>query len=283
PERNAATRDDELAALQPLFQRTMQALNHANIAIYPIDARGLVAYSSASVSRVRINDVYGTEAQTHTTMNDIASTTGGRAYYNTNDIAGAFAEALNDSTRYYMLAYYAPGAKKPGWRKLQVSVGRPGLNVRARAGYMAGVAVKKPEDLSRLDVRTALRSPLDYTAVPLWLHWYGQPAAGTGIKKKVPFAIFIPPQGSAIDTGANNRVSLEIVAVARNAQGEIAGRFGQRVEDNLKDDAAKRVAAEGINFSESIEVPPGQYSVRFVVRDNVSGRVGSVAAPLKVQ
>lgn len=283
PENNANTRDGELSALQPLFQRTMQALNNANIAIYPIDARGLVAYSSASLSKVRVSDVYGTEAQTHSTMNGIASTTGGRAYYNTNDIAGAFAGAANDSAQYYMLTYYAPGTKKPGWRKLQVSVSRPGLNVRTRTGYMAGVAVKKPEDLSKLDFRNALQSPLDYTGIPLRVRWPGQPAAGTGAKKSIPFMIVIPPQGVTIDTSANNRLVLEIVAVARNPQGQAAGRFGQKVEVKLEDAVAKQVAVEGINFSESIEIPPGQYSVRFVVRDDISGRVGSVLAPVTVQ
>ena len=115
------------------------------------------------------------------------------------------------------------------------------------------------------------------------MRWTGPPAAGAGAKKKVPFVIFIPPQGAAIDAGANNRVSLEFVAVARNARGETAGQFGQRIERSLKEEEAKGVAAEGISFSQSLEVPPGQYSVRFVVRDNVSGRVGSVLAPLTIQ
>ncbi|MBI2678757.1 MAG: VWA domain-containing protein [Candidatus Koribacter versatilis] len=284
PESTAASNDDIFANLRPQIQRTMQALNKAQIAIYPIDARGLVAYSSAASSRVRINDVYGTEAQTHITMNEIASVTGGTAYYNTNDITGAFDRATNESSQYYLLGYYAEKEKKPGWHKLKVNVSRPGVEVRARTGYMSGVAVnaKKPDELRNLDIRGAIASPLEYTGLPMRV--YVDPAvAGAGNKKKVPFEIVAQPGASAIDTSNKNHLQLDFLAIARDPQGEAAGQVAQKIETNLADNQLKQVAAEGVNYKGVLQLPPGSYQLRFIVRDNLTGRIGSVVAPVQVQ
>jgi len=283
PESSVSTADDFASAIRPYWQRAMQAMNKANIAIYPIDARGLVAYSSAVSSRVRISDVYGTEAQTHTTMNDIAEVTGGKAYYNTNDITGAFNKATGETRQYYMIGYYAEKADKVKWHKLQVKLDKPGLEARTRTGYMAGtVTTKKPDDLRNADIRAAIASPLDYTGLPLKL-WLdpAQPAAGG--KKKVPFEVDIVPGGATVDKANKNRVSLEFVVIARNAQGDPAAQFGQKIDINLKDDQLATFAAKGLNYNQALQLAPGTYQVRVIVRDNLGGKVGSVIAPLQVQ
>jgi len=282
PESNSTTSDDLFAAVRPQFQRTMVALNRANIAIYPIDARGLVAYSSAATSRVRINDVYGTEAQTHSTMNDIAAVTGGKAYYNSNDIAGAFADAANESRQYYLLSYYAAKEKKPGWHKLKVNVNRPNTEVRARVGYMSGVAAKKPEVLKNMEIRAALASPLDYTALPLQVRWTGQPSTAEAGKKKVPFEVIVSGKETTIDKSNKNRIDLQFVVVARDPQGGAAAQLGQQVETNLPEAAVPQAVSEGLNYAQALNLAPGTYQVVFVVRDNLSGRVGSVNVPLSV-
>ena len=283
PESNNTTNDEIFAAVRPYWERTMQALNRANIAIYPVDARGLVAYSSAASNRVRISDVYGTEAQTHSTMNDIADVTGGKAYYNTNDISDAFAKATQDSSQYYMLGYYGEKASKNQWHKLQVKLEKAGLQVRARPGYMSGpIATKKPEDLKNSDIKSALASPLDYTALQMKV--YVDPAQpGSGNKKKVPFEIDVNPGSAALDTSNKNRLSLDLLAVARKPTGEDAARVGYKLETNVPEGSVQQVAQQGVNYKGAIELPPGSYNLRFVVRDNVSGKLGSVTAPVTVQ
>ena len=70
-------------------------------------------------------------------LKNFAEMTGGVAYYNTNDLAGALGRAVQDSSSYYLLSYYLDHHdNKPGWRKLQVVVARKDAEVRARAGYL---------------------------------------------------------------------------------------------------------------------------------------------------
>ena len=63
----------------------------------------------------------------------------------------------------------------------------------------------------------------------------------------------------------------------------MATPFSERLESHLKPESVRKIRSEGLTYSNSLELPPGQYSVRFVVRDGVAGRIGSVAAPLKVE
>jgi len=284
PESNNTTADDLFANLRPQVQRTMQALAKAQISIYPIDARGMVAFSSAASSRVRLGDVYGTEIQTHTTMNEIASVTGGKAYYNTNDITGAFMKATGESAQYYMIGYYAEKEKKVGWHKLKVTVARPGVDVRARSGYMSGVTPnpKKPEDFAKLEIHAAVVSPLDYTSLPIRV--YFDPAtAGTGNKKRVPFEIVAQPGAAAVDSANKNHVQLDFLVIARDSKGQPVGQVGQKIEANLQDSQLKQFSTEGLNYKQALQLPPGSYNLVFVVRDNLTGKIGSVNAPLLVQ
>src|SRR5260370_4882029 len=94
--------------------------------------------------------------------------TGGRAYYNSNDLVKGFRDAVKDSAEYYMLGYYLDRSNtKPGWRKLSVKVKRDHVDVRARSGFFVTQATVDPESSRDSDLASALQSPIDYTALPL--------------------------------------------------------------------------------------------------------------------
>src|SRR5262249_33083627 len=131
------------------------ALIDAQIAIYPVDARGLVPSSyfdasssgrdnlGRSLSRPgRLGAAMSQESAqlqaVHGTMNDMAERTGGRAFYNRNDIDGAIRQSVRDGSTYYTLAYYPSNKKWNGkFRKIQIKVNRPGVKLRHRLGYYA--------------------------------------------------------------------------------------------------------------------------------------------------
>ena len=75
----------------------------------------------------------------------------------------------------------------------------------------------------------------------------------------------------------------EVVAVARNPQGDVAGNISQSVEGNLKLETLARVKQLGFTYVGELTVPRGEYTVRLVVRDDLAGKIGSVMAPLKVE
>jgi VWFA-related protein len=272
---------NDLKALAPEYERTIQMLNDANISLYPVDARGLITFfADATTSRIAgINAFKSAEFESsRETMEGFAEMTGGKAFYNTNDLDGAFGKASDDSNSYYMLWYYLDKNAKPGWHKLQVKT-KGGGHVRARNGFFV-TAENKQTETRRMDVKMALASPLDYTAIPVSVRWTGTQAAGA--KKKVSFQIMLPPSAGLVDEANNNHLSLEMVAVARTATGNAADQFAEHLETNLKPENMPALHKDGVNYNSNIEVPPGEYSVRFVVRDDISGRIGSVSAPLRV-
>lgn len=71
-------------------------------------------------------------------------------------------------------------------------------------------------------------------------------------------------------------------AVVRTPSGDPADQFSQHVETNFNPDSLQSFQKDGLNYGNDVIVPPGEYSVRFVVRNNVDGRMGSVMAPLRV-
>jgi len=278
------------------YERFFQKLNDANISMYPIDARGLVvtalsaADSLTSASGRRMNPtavMRGRTTQnqaTIDTLNSFADMTGGRAFYNTNDLAHAITRAADDSSSYYLLGYYVKSNEgKPGWRKISVKVRRGGVSVRARSGYYATADhMTDPEQLRRRDIAEAVRSPFDFTAVPMTVHIVGfQPAAEN--KKNVLFEVTLPPNSLQIDNADNNHMNFQFVAVAHDASGKTAGDASQEIDGHLKPETVQKIGTTGFLYRNLITVPPGEYSVKFVVRDNVSGRVGSLSAPVTVQ
>ncbi len=85
-----------------------------------------------------------------------------------------------------------------------------------------------------------------------------------------------------IDEADKNRFELEFVARATK-KGTIADTVGQTINGTLPPDALAKIKADGIFYRNSLDLARGEYRVRFVVRDNLSGRIGSVIVPLTVE
>ena len=281
---------DTLSDVLPLYEHTWQLLNDAQISLYPVDVKGLqvVGLPSASVRNPGKN--YGRNMtwrnlDTQGSFEVFASMTGGRPYFNSNDLVKGFREAVNDSAQYYMLGYYLDRSKtKSGWRKLAVKVKREHVDVRARSGFFVSNATVNPESTRNNDISTALQSPLDYTSLALMARWGAIEAGKEAGKKRVNFQMRLAPETVLIDGADNNHVVLEFVALAKTPEGKQADLpVGMKVENHLTADKALEVRQKGVVYSGALEVAPGEYTVRFVVRDDLSGRVGSVSAPLKVE
>ena len=272
------------ANLRALYERTLNALNDAQVSMYPVDARGLLTDptfagdSMASMLGPGVPD--GLRQSTLTSLKNIAAMTGGVAYYNTNDLAGAFGRAAQDSSSYYALTYYQDHRNsKPGWRKLQVAVvSRKDVDVRARAGYLVTEVAVNPELTHKADVEFALISPFESTGIPVTEQWQGLLADGS--KRKIGFVLHVPA-ANVVDEADKNRVDVEFVAQATN-NGVPAGTVSQTVKGMIVPDTLAKLKADGIIYNNFLSLSPGDYQVRFVVRDNLNGKIGSVIVPLTV-
>jgi VWFA-related protein len=277
------------------FTRVFNELNAANIAFYPIDARGLVTTGQSVAGSPRpivtsrrmprmetaLNDQRN---DTFSTMFTFANMTGGRAFTNTNDLNQAIASADNDSGSYYQLGYYTrhDGAK-PGWRKLAVKVKRSGVQVRARTGYF--VVKETPESAEQVrirDIAGALNSPFESASYHISVRWTGQLPSDDSGKKTVKFSVMLDKDSVTLDDTDANHLDVDILAVAHDAGMNVVGRVAQKLQGHLAVDYAKKILATGLQYPNQFVLAPGHYVVRFVVRDNITGRTGSLDAPITV-
>jgi len=270
-------------SLRALYERTLKALNDAQISIYPVDARGLPSdpkYAGDTQGSLLSPDAPDSLQQSKVaSLKTFAEMTGGVAYFNTNDLSGAFDRAVKDSSSYYLLGYYADRRNtKPGWQKLQVVVSRKDAEVRARAGYLVTNLSENPDLTRKADLALALKSPFESTAIPITAKW--EPAVGKDSKKKVGFMLRVPEPG-LVDEANQNYVDLDFVAQA-SRQGVIAGTVSQAFKGRVAPETLAKLKTDGVLYQNAIDLAPGDYQVHFVVRDNLSGRIGSLIVPLTV-
>lgn len=218
------------------------------------------------------------------TLRDFAAMTGGKAFYNNNDISGLFKRAVDDSSSYYLLGYYLDTKNtKPGWRKLTVKLHdkekQSGAEVRSRTGFFVTNATMNPNVVRQSDLDFAVLSPFDSTGLPVTARWLN--ISSEASMKLVQFGLQLAP--NALTLGAENLVDFDVLTLAYDKKdGKEADKIAKTVRGNLSQDRLALFQAKGGNFSQKLKLAQGDYVVRFVVRDNVSGKIGSVSAPLTV-
>lgn len=266
---------------------TTQLLSAANIAMYPVDARGLVntAWDAMDPSHkysptlAEKNYRQQSNQDVLTTFERLAAGTGGKPCYNRPELSNCFKEALDDSRDYYMLGFYVDSKHtKEGWHKLQVKVEEKGANVRARNGFL--FPLPDPSQTRDLDMSTAVHSLLFDAGIPFKGEWTTTQPKGKKIANS--FFIQVLPSANVLNV-EQRRLDLEFAAVARTKDGAIAGQFSQVVNRTLPPEAVSLIEKSGIDYKNALDLPPGEYLVRFVVRDNLTGRTGAANSLLKVQ
>jgi VWFA-related protein len=277
--------------LAALYERTMQALTEAQISVYPVDVRGLVNSSpivDATRSRAPTARQFSNRAwlqmSTIDTLNQFADMTGGKAFYNTNDLASCFKRAADDASSYYMVGYYLDMHNNhAGWRQLKVKVDKKDTEVRARKGFFVTNATIHAELTHNSDLSYALMSPIEGTGIPLTVKWLG--VSGAGETKKAEFLVRLPPNSVSLEGGGQSHLNFDlgVAAFADKAKtGKPTSMISKTFTTPVSEAQMATLRSNGVGFTHAVELGPGQYTVRVVIRDNVTGKVGSVTAPLTV-
>jgi VWFA-related protein len=264
--------------LLPLYESTWNALNQSQISVYPLDMGGLFNPGFVSPRFGRVVR-YRRMIDSVSNLETLAKMTGGKLCEYKMNLSGCYNDAQKDASQYYLIGYYADVKKgKTGWRKLEVKVQKPQLTVRARNSYYVSSKQPDPKKSEHEDMDTAIISPSDFTSVPMLVQWTGRKPDGQ--KTQLSFRFSVPAAGITIDEEHDNLVSVAFAAFAKTAKGGIAGDFVKDLEGNLPVAIAEQIAAHGVVYEGALAVPPGKYTVRFIVRDNLSGRVGTVSVPV---
>jgi VWFA-related protein len=260
-----------------------RSLNNSSLAVYPVDARGLVGMPDFGADRRTARNAEANRAlrslqRDHETMQIVAERTGGRAFYNSNDIQGAIRRAIDDSRVTYTLGYHpSHGTWDGSFREIKVKLRRSGLTASYRRGYHA--YPDKPVDARdrRAALREALWSPLEATAIGLTVH-----ARPEDKPKPNLLRIFlgIDPRNINLeqkDGRWSGRLDLLFV---QSGQGSKSQAMQDSVDLKLEPASYRKVVEKGFVFTKAVERVQGATELRVVVRDVTTGSVGSVTIPL---
>jgi VWFA-related protein len=253
--------------------RALQPLSDANIAVYPVDARGLITGTAQpqAAGGGRRGRTTVTEPPALNTLNYVAEQTGGEAYYNDNGIADSVEQAMHDGDQVYTLGFYpAEGALDDTFHKLKVRVDIKGADVRARPGYLASKAA--PAD-TRQDVRNLMSANLDATGVGLVARISSADAAKIELQISVDIHDLYLQSKDGVYTGAIDLlVSDGTSAAALNAP-------IQTTEAQYREALAKPF---GLSWTFPIATNGTAIrTLRVVVQDHTTGAAGSVRIPVE--
>jgi len=248
----------------PFSADAEQALSDANVAVYPVDAMGLRAGGPAPSPA----------------MDFIAKHTGGRAFYNGNDVSGSIRDALEDSQVTYVLGYYPDhGAWNGEFRQLDVKVDRPGVEVRYRTGYYAAQDAPPAPVTRQSLLQEAVDSPLDSTDVGMTVK-----ATLTGPRSAQTVGVAIRVDSHAIalaPEGDHWIAALDWVVAQWDAKGKLLKAEAETTRVQV--DQSNQDAWENSGLGTQFAVPllPGAARIRIATCDDESGTTGSVTIPLK--
>jgi VWFA-related protein len=287
----------------PQIAQLADSLIDAQIAMYPIDARGLVGSSYFDASSRGVDKFGRTRARgdrmsaalsaesadlqnVHSTMQEMADRTGGRAFYNTNGIDQAVRKSIDDGSTYYTLAYYPENKDWNGkFRKIHVTVDKPGVKVRYRLGYFAvnpKVYAAQSESQQAASFRLAL-SPDSPVATGLMFHaMVIPPAQAAPNKVLVNFGVDSHAISFERQADGLEHASVECTVLAYSGKGKLVRGESSTIKAALKPETYARVMHEGFPCQQSIELPAGNYFLRLGVRDDGTGLIGTANAKVTV-
>jgi VWFA-related protein len=276
---------------QASLRAAVNSAVRANLSIYSVDTRGLQAISplgDASTGSTRGSGAFNGGALTNNmnanfasqeVMATLSSDTGGKAFFDSNDFAPAFAQVQRDTSAYYAIGFHSSNPARDGkYRKLAIKINRPGMKLEYRPGYYAPADFKHSgrEDRER-ELEEQLTSDLPATDVAVYLD-----AMYFRLDENrffVPVSLIVPgSQIPFVKGGDKDKATLDIIGEVIDEVKRPIGNARETVKLNL--DPTLQARQKNIEYTTSFNLPPGKYHLKFVVRENQTGRMGSFEADI---
>jgi VWFA-related protein len=274
---------------QASLRAAINAAVRANLAIYSVDTRGLQAIGplgDASTGSLRGNGAYNGSALTNNmntnfasqeVMATLSSDTGGKAFFDSNDFAPAFAQVQRDTSAYYAVGFHSTNPARDGkYRKLTFKINKPGIKLEFRPGYYAPADFQHSgkEDREQ-ELNDELASDLPATDIAVYLD-----AMHFRLDENryfMPVSLLVPgSQIPFVKGGDKDKATLDIIGEVIDEVKRPIGRVRETVKLNL--DPTLNARQKNIQYTTSFNLPPGKYELKFVVRENQTGRMGSFEA-----
>ena len=285
---------------QAQLTATVNAALRSNVSFYPIDARGLVASAplgdatkaspggtgmySGSSARSAQSNFQGQQETLYT----LAADTGGKALLDNNDLAVGIQQAQKDISSYYILGYYSANDKMDGhFRTIKITFSDPKLAARVskfdyRRGYFAGKDFKQftsTDKERQLAEALLLGDPLTDLDITMEIDYFRLARD----RYFVPIVAKMP--GSELElarSGGAERTTIDFIGVIKDSAGKQVANVRDFADFKLKDATAAQLSKRAIEYDSGFTLPPGQYSLRFVARENTTGKIGTYDAKFTV-
>jgi VWFA-related protein len=282
--------------------KAADALMNAQIALYPIDIRG-ISSSDVFGANMGVNNFgesmitpagmhremseFSDELQAaHSTMNDLAERTGGRAFYNTNDFGKAVRSSMDDGSTYYTLSYYPSDKHWNGkFRKISLRVNSPDAKLRYRFGYFA------IDPSSYQDRSASVRAQdfgqtlnLDYPVSTALMFRAGvmPPSEKTQNKVVVNYLVDAHAIRFQNEDDGLQHATLSGAVQVYTEKGEPVKTEATTITTALAPEVFRQVLERSLPFQMSFDLAPGKYVMRLGIRDDRTGLIGSANADLVV-
>jgi VWFA-related protein len=257
-------------------------LRSYQISLYPIDVRGLVTgLPGANMGGPPPRDQIQQIETLHIAMDQLAKQTGGRAYYNSNDLSLAMHNSLENGSHYYTIAY-APKAGNwdSRYHHIKIQLARPGLEAEYRNGYFATPLKQLSEEQALADLTSAMQ-PATPQSTMILLKGRALPPDAQHRKVRIDLVL----DGSGLDftdgTEGRKNATLRFETVAFDKNFKPAANLSHTVQLSLPPEKYQHAVNNGLAVHQEIELPPGSYRLRVGVMDDGSQRIGTLDIPLQ--
>lgn len=275
---------------QAQMHATVDTAIRAGVAIWTVDARGLVAqaplgdatqgspggqamYTGASALAATSNF-----QQSQDTLYALAGDTGGKAFLDNNDLTRGIVQAQQAISDYYLIGYYTTNTDQNGkFRRIRVSLKQNAeAKLDYRQGYYANKVFSKFNDVDRerqLEDALMLDDPITELTIAMEIDYFQLNRA----EYFVPIVVKIPGRELALaKRGGAEHTLIDFVGEIKDLVG---GTTVSNVRDNvnikLSDETAAELARRPIEYDTGFTLLPGKYSIKFLARDDETGRIGT--------
>lgn len=265
----------------------------SDVALYTVDVRGLQAFppgGEAQSASLRGQSAYNgqsvlsqfsSNADSQETLTTLAGDTGGKAFLDSNDLSGVFAAVQKDTSAYYVLGYRSANPLMNGrFRRVKVVVKRQDVKLEYRSGYYGPKDYvhfnKEDREQQMLDEISSDLPDVDvavYMAAAYFrvdeAHYY------------IPVSLIIPGSQIPFVTDKDkDHATIDIIGVVQDELKHPIGNARETVKLSL--DESRQVRRKNVQYNTAFVLPPGKFHIKFVVRENQNGKLGSFETDVTV-
>jgi VWFA-related protein len=278
------------------LRATTNAAIRANVSIFPVDARGLVAEAplgdatrqspgGVGMFSGRLAETAMTRFQrSQDTLYALAKDTGGTPLFDNNDLSVGIVQAAQRQTSYYIIGYYSTRTAADGrFRRIRISLaGGLSADLSYRQGYYADKEFARLTGAERerqLEEALMLENPITEITIAMEVNYFQLNRA----EYFVPVAVKIPGSELALARrrGAQRTV-IDFIGEIKDDYGVTHQNVRDRLDIRLSDETASQLATRPIQYETGFTLLPGRYVIKFLARDNETGRIGTYQAPFTI-